>query len=400
MPNIVLPKPHAGQMKVYNSQTRFRVLACGRRWGKTVVESVLAAQTALKDGRPVGWFAPNYKYLTEPYRELKRRLAPVITASNHERFIEVFNSHRIDFWTLEDVDSGRSYKYGRVIVDEAGMVPKLAENWENAILPTLTDYEGDALFGGTPKGRNFFYEMYMRGAEGVDGWESFQMPTSSNPHLPPSAYDQERLLNEGLPERSYRQEYLAEFLDDAGGVFIGVADVIDKGRNMNESATGRNFAGVDLAQTQDWTVVTVFDENGRQVYFDRFQRLSWELTVERIYNGLLPYSPIVMIDATGVGAPIYESLARKDGLQVIPFKFTAPSKAALIESAVATVQRKDIALMDIRQQTEELQAYEYEVTSAGNVRMNAPQGMHDDCVIAVSLAIKAMNRPSFSFGSA
>lgn len=391
---ILLPKPHSGQLEVYKSNARYRVMSCGRRWGKTKIEQVTAAQTAIQKQLPVGWFAPNYKYLGEPYRELKRRLAPIVTASNHERFLEVCGSHRIDFWTLEDLDAGRGYKYGRVIIDEAGMVKHLEEVWEKAISPTLADYEGDALFGGTPKGRNFFYELFQRGKNGIDGWESFQMPTSTNPHLPPSAYDKERLLAEGLSERAYLQEYEAEFLDDAGGVFVGVAGVVDQGRTENEPPKpgGRYSAGVDLAQTQDWTVVCILDHQGRQVYFDRFQRLSWEITTTRVAEAVRKYGATAVIDATGVGAPVYEDLVNR-GVNVQPFKFTSVSKAGLVEKAVAAVQRQDVSLMDIRQQTEELQAFEYEVTASGNVRMNAPQGMHDDCVIAFCLAWNAAERP-------
>lgn len=395
--NIVLPKPHSGQAEVYRSTAQYRVLSCGRRWGKTNLMQTEAVRRAIKRAQPVGWFAPNYKYLGEPYRELCLKLTPIIVAKNHERFITLANGVRIDFWTLEDENSGRGFKYGLAIVDEAGMVKNLGERFDNAIQPTLTDLDGDAIFGGTPKGRNYFFTLFMRGIEGIPGWESFQKPTSTNPFLPPARYDPEILLAQGYPERSYQQEYLAEFLDDAGGVFIGVDAVIDKGRSQNEAPLPgvRYFCGIDLAQSQDFTVISIFDQGGRQVYFDRFQRLSWELTIQRLIIAISEYGATGFVDATGVGAPIYEALVAA-GVDIMPFQFTAQSKGGLIERAVATVQRKDIRLMDILIQTDELKAYEYEVTKSGNVRMNAPEGMHDDCVIAVALAINAMAVPKFN----
>lgn len=372
-------------------------MSCGRRFGKTNLMQSLSAEKLIRDQLPVGWFAPNYKYLGEPYRELVRRLAPIIVGKNHERFIALANGVRLDFWTLEDDDAGRGFKYGRVIIDEGGMVKDLMDKFEKAIRPTLTDYSGDVVVGGTPKGRNGFYQMYANGIGGVEGWESFNKPTSANPYLPKEEYDQEVLLNQGYPERAYRQEYLAEFLDDAGGVFIGVHDVIDKGRSQNEAPLPgvRYFCGIDLAQSQDFTVISIFDQGGRQVYFDRFQRLSWELTIQRLIIAISEYGATGFVDATGVGAPIYEALVAA-GVDIMPFQFTAQSKGGLIERAVATVQRKDIRLMDILIQTDELKAYEYEVTKSGNVRMNAPEGMHDDCVIAVALAINAMAVPKFN----
>lgn len=394
MPNIVLPKPHAGQLPIYRDSARYRVLACGRRFGKTELEKIEAVKAAIAGGKPVGWFAPHYKYLAEPYRDLRQCLAPVTTKRNHNRFIELNNGSRIDFWTLDDEDAGRGHKYGLAVIDEAGMVPGLGDVWNEAIRPTLTDYAGRAIFAGTPKGRNFFAELFQRGRDGLEGWSSHHMPTSANPTIPKAEYDQAKLLAEGLPERAYRQEYMAEFLDDAGGVFVGVADAVDAGRFQNEPPKKgvRYVAGIDLAQTEDWTVVVIFDGDGRQVYFDRFQRLSWALTVERCANALELYSASCVIDATGVGQPIFEAIRQKR-VRVEPFKFTQVSKAGLVESAVAAIQRGDIRLMDIKTQTDELQAFEYEVTRTGNVRMSAPMGIHDDCVIAVCLAVKALTRP-------
>lgn len=400
MIQIRLPRPHAGQYPILTDKHRFKVVACGRRFGKTIEEMIEAAETTIRDGLPVGWFVPNYKYMKEPWKEITNRFAPAIASKNKsDRVIELRNGGRIDFWTLDNDDPGRSYKYAKAIVDEAGMVPNLGELWNDAILPTLTDYSGRAVFGGTPKGRNFFCEIFNRGnnPDEYSEWKSFHAPTSANPYLPKLAYDRDYLLSQGLPDRSYRQEFLAEFIDDAGGVFIGVDMIIDKGRAVNEPpvAGKRYFCGIDLAQSQDFTVISIFDQDGRQVYFDRFQRLSWELTIQRLIIAISEYGATGFVDATGVGAPIYEALVAA-GVDIMPFQFTAQSKGGLIERAVATVQRKDIQLMDILIQTDELKAYEYEVTKSGNVRMNAPEGMHDDCVIAVALAINAMAVPKFN----
>lgn len=401
MADILLPKPHTAQKPIRASKARFRVLACGRRFGKTVTGMLDAAEMVLRCGLPYGWFAPSYKYLTEPYRELKWRLAPVITGFTHNQYLEIMGRVRIDFWTLEDANAGRGFKYGGVGVDEAAMVPNLMEIWHEAIRPTLADLEGRAMFMSSPKGNNGFGKLFQHGLNGTAGWESFHMPTSANPHIPPAEYDREILLNGGMPERVYRQEYLAEFLDDAGGVFIGVDDVVQKGAAVSEMVlpVGRSFAGIDLAQTTDFTVITILDAQGNQIYFDRFNKLSWNATVERVANAIAMHKATALVDATGVGSPIYEAL-RDRGLAVDPFVFTAQSKAALIENAAATVQRKDVSLLDIPIQTSELKSYEYQVSKSGTVKLGAPEGLHDDCVIALALAIRAMERPRLVVGVA
>lgn len=225
-----LPKRilHAGQQQAWDEQKRFNVLACGRRWGKTILGQELVLR-ALERGWSVAWGAPNYKYLQEPEDDLYRLLGGVEGAvvRKAERRILMPNGGKAEFWTLDDSDAGRSKKYHRWIIDEAAMVAGLGPLWQNAIRPTLTDFAGDAWFLSTPKGpSDAFASFYERGQE--DGeWKSWRMPTGTNPHLPASEYDWQNLEAEGMPRSVYQQEYLAEFVMPAGAVF----DCFDEARN-------------------------------------------------------------------------------------------------------------------------------------------------------------------------
>lgn len=383
----MLPAFHPGQIQVHQTAKRFNVLACGRRWGKTKFGIAKATEPAL-GGIPVGWFAPAYKYLKEPWRELKRLLAPVtVKASETDKFIELVTGGRIDFWTLDDADAGRSYKYGRIIADEAAMVKHLGEWWNEAGRPTLADYQGDAWFLSTPKGRNYFWQLWGRDDPEFASW---QMPTSVNPYI--SAVEIEAARKE-TPELAFRQEWLAEFIDEVGGVFRGIYDVIDLGRDAPEAARPerRYVMGVDLARYQDWTVLSVFDDTGRQVALIRFNQISWERQVATIREMADRYRASVLIDSTGVGDPIYERL-RSLGVSIQPYQFTAASKEALINNLAMAIEQQTIRLMDVQAQANELMAYEYEQTAAGRLKMNAPSGMHDDIVIADALAVWQLQR--------
>lgn len=339
-------------------------------------------------GKPVGWFAPNFKYLTESWRDFVRYLGPVITRkSETERRIELVGGGSIEFWSLEDPDSGRSRKYQRVCIDEAAKARHLELAWNGAIRATLADYRGDADFYSTPRGHDFFWRAFSWGQDGGNPeWACWQFPTASNPFIDAREIEAARLQ---LPERVFRQEYLAEFLDDAGGVFRGVRDVIDAGRNVNEpaAAPGRNgyMLGVDLAKVEDFTVLTVLDANLGQVYHERFNQISWERQIAGITRVANAFRADIVIDSTGVGDPIFERL-RTAGLPVVPFGFTNASKEALINNLAMKIEQGKIRLMDLDVQTNELLAYEYELTPSRNVRMNAPAGMHDDCVISLALA--------------
>jgi hypothetical protein len=383
---LILNELHPAQEAALQSFRRFNVVACGRRWGKTVLGSDWLIDPAL-DGFPVAWFSPTYKMLGEVWREVKGLLAPVTQAvSVQDHRLELLTGGVVDMWSLDSFDSVRGRKYKRVALDEAAMVPNLEEAWNAAIRPTLTDYQGDAGFFSTPKGMNFFRQAFSHGQDDLfPEWYSCQQPTVANPYISPDEVEAARL---SLPERVFQQEYLAMFLEDAGGVFRGVREVIDAGRKENEEPkVGERYGlGVDIARVQDFTVLSVLDSKKRQVYHERFNQISWERQLAAIERVSLKYNKArVLMDSTGVGDPIYEAL-RKKGLSVEGYGFTNASKEALIDALALSIENKSIALMDLPTQTNELQAYQYELTAARNVRMNAPEGMHDDCVIALALS--------------
>jgi len=344
------------------------------------------------EGFPVGWFAPRFKYLTEVWRDFRRVLKPITRHKDEsQRRIELVTGGSIEFWSLEDGDAGRSRKYKRIVIDEAAKVKNLEQAWTQAIRPTLTDFRGGADFYSTPKGRNFFWKTFTYGLDPLrPDWATWSdgpnrgLPTFLNPFIDPQEIED---LRRGLPERVFRQELLAEFLEDAGGVFRGVAEAVDQGRSQNDAPDRHRHytAGVDLARVEDFTVICVLDALGRQVYFERFNQISWERQIAAVVAVAEAYDADVVLDSTGVGDPIFERL-RNAGLSVVPYAFTNASKEALINHLAMSIEQGKIRLMDLEEQTAELLAYEYELTPSRNVRMNAPEGMHDDCVIGLALA--------------
>lgn len=209
---LTLPKPHLMQRRVLADARRFNVLVCGRRWGKSTLGIELATRPTLA-GYPVGWFAPTYKLLLESWRDVERTLRPVLRRSNAtERRMELITGGVLEFWTLEDENAGRSRKYKRAIVDEAGLVPALLDRWQSAIRPTLADYTGDGWLMGTPKGHGDFETLYQRGDE-LREWASWRRSTDDNPTIAP---DEVAAMREELGPRFAAQELDAEFIDDAG----------------------------------------------------------------------------------------------------------------------------------------------------------------------------------------
>jgi len=140
-------------------------------------------------------------------------LAPITyKANDQEKRIELETGGVVEAWSLDagsDVSRGR--KYSLVVIDEAAIERQLDVKWQLAIRPTLTDLQGSAWFFSTPKGFNFFYELFTRCdcPEYADTWQSWQMPTSTNPYIPPEELE---LLQQELPRNYYDQEYNAKFV--------------------------------------------------------------------------------------------------------------------------------------------------------------------------------------------
>jgi Terminase large subunit, T4likevirus-type, N-terminal len=179
---ISLQKPHINQQKILDTRKRFNYLRCGRRFGKTSLISFLTAENI--EGI-TGVFAPTYKDLHEIWQEVKFRFANVIASKNEQQKQIIFVSGgKIDFWSLEDPNSGRGRKYHRVIVDEAEKVAKLEEAWKNTIRFTLMDFAGDSYMLTTPKGVKTYFDTLFKEAVKDEFSETFQYSTADNPHIP------------------------------------------------------------------------------------------------------------------------------------------------------------------------------------------------------------------------
>ena len=209
--------PHPAQEQVIRESSRWNLLACGRRWGKTVLGMDRLIEPALQ-GFPCAWFAPNYRYLAETWRTMLDMLQPVLAGKNEqERRIELIGGGAIECWSLDSPDAGRGRKYKRIVVDEAAIVPDLETAWQQSIRATLTDLRGDAWFLSTPKGvTGYFHTLYQRGLDPDSDWRAWQMPTSANPYIHPDEIEDAR---RDLSELAFSQEYEARFVSWEGAVF-------------------------------------------------------------------------------------------------------------------------------------------------------------------------------------
>jgi hypothetical protein len=334
-----------------------------------------------------GWLvAPTYDLAMEEWRHANDILFNVIDhsrTSKQKKVLFFFDGSELEVKSADSKDTTlRGAGLDFAIMAEAARIPR--EAWEQGVRPALSDKLGRAVFGSTPKGKNWFYELYLRGLDPSSEYQSWHLPSNSRPSFPQSEWD---TLKTTLPDMIFKQEFQAEFLEDSSAVFRGMGAII--GGEFQDPKPGRQYLiGVDLARTVDFTVVTVIDKLTRAVvYFDRFNQLEWPFQKKRIKAVAVKYNDaFVWLDSSGLGDPIEHDL-RRDGVRCQGIKFTNTSKKELIEFLSIAIEQKLISYPRIEILLNELSAYEYQLLPSGDLRYCAPQGMHDDCVISLALAV-------------
>jgi len=370
------------QRQVLTSDARFRVVAAGRRTGKTTLAGFeTARRMAAADGDWLGyWIAPTHDIADTGFRLMTDALPDDVIADTKlspPREIELVHGPRLGFRT---VSGGANVSVGLdwVVIDEAAKdIPE--RTWTQELRPTLSDRNGDALFISTPDGQGWFYDWWQRGqSPDHPDVKSWRWSTYANPHVPDEEVD---AAGDELPDRIFAQEYLAEFRDDTGGVFDADAAAAD----YQPAAVGGPYrAGVDLARSEDYLAIVVLGADGHVAHLTRERDLSWpqiQSRVERVHG---QYECPVAIDATRDNKVVADLEAA--GVDIRPVTFSAQRKQALVENLAAGIEADEVTVPEDTVLETELAVFEYETTRAGNVRYGAPEGHHDDTVDALAMA--------------
>jgi len=415
--------PHAAQMAIHRARDkRFRMVCTGRRFGKTLcLAAELLDRGGCEKGGDYGWVAPTYNVAERGIEAFRMFGYGFVQESGRAPCrVEFQGRHglqrtRIWFLSADNPDSMRGFGFQGVVIDEAAMMP--ADVWNYVLRPTISQTLGWAMLVSTPVGRNWFYDLFTRGNDPAEtDYQSFTFPSNASPFFPAQDWEDARKRH---AEHAFRQEYMAEFLEDGAGVFKGIDACLILETGNSTQGTPRNVViGCDVAKHTDWTVLIAMDaETGRCFAMDRFNQLDWPIQKERIVNFARRYGGRVIMDATGIGDPIYDDL-RRVLPDIEPFKLTMGSKVDLIQELVLAIAERQVSWpgaanrsqkTEVRSQngkflatdgvdfrgleagnweilTNELKRYEYETAPQGGFRYGAPSGFHDDCVIALALA--------------
>jgi len=385
--------PYYQQQLFHESRARFRVVCAGRRFGKSLMACAEAFKLATNQPKQRGWIiSPTFKLSEEDWRILKE-ISPNIAIQEiklADKKLVYRNGSEIEMKSADNEASLRGAGLHFLIIDEAS---RIKEDSFHAVRPSLADKGGKAILISTPKGKNWFYSEFMKGQDPNNKeYESWRFSSKVNPYFSINEYNE---LQANLPADVFSQEIEAEFIDQASSVFRNIKDRI-AGRTESPKMNEKYYMGVDLAKHQDFTCMIILNSKKQLVFYDRFNRLDWNIQKKKIISVAKKYNNAsVLLDSTGIGDPLIDDLQKinedsyitgHDSINIQGFKFTNTSKQQLISNLQLAFETGTITYPKIPVLIDELESYEYQILESGRFKFGAPAGLHDDTVTSLALA--------------
>jgi hypothetical protein len=382
---VDFPLLHPGQEKVLNHRARFKVLACGRRWGKSELGKTEILKAAHLEHKRCWWIAPTYQMASQIWRDLKKAVKHLkgVAISAAERRIDLPKGGMIAIRSAHKPDKLRGEGLDFAVIDEAAFIARQA--WSEVIRPMLATTRGGALFLSTPHGRNWFWDIFRIGLDPEESeWQSFHFKSADAGLIDP---EELASIQRNTAEVIWQTEYEAKFSDDSGQVFRRVTEASAPAPCDQPQPGHAYVAGVDWGRSRDYTAIAILDAaTQKMVALERFNQVGWELQRDRLAALAQKWRPqVIWAEANSIGEPNIEALVRQ-GLPIRGFYTSAKSKAPLIEALALAIERNDITLLDDPVLLGELADYSFERLPGGGYRYGAPPGAHDDTVIAAALA--------------
>lgn len=388
---------HPKQLKAFQSEARYVMVNSGRRGGKGKLgarkvweEASQDPWSKLKTNNPEA--VPQILITATTYPQIRDTLVPNLNVELPKGFAHYNKSEHIYYCDngcqvlLRSIDNPEPLRgLGEFVIrywgDEFALYPTMV--WDEILRYCIVDNIAPVLFTSTPKGAGKFKELSDKGIGGDKGYDYYHWTSYENIFLPEGALDE----FEDLPINIYNQEVLAQFIDDFGGVFRGIKEIV--AGDWEDTIQGESYsAGLDLAKHEDFTVLKIMKDSTKQVvYSNRFQSHDWDVQYDIIEADLKRYNnALCWMDSTGIGDPIFDNL-NKRGLRLHGFKIKSNEvKANLIGHLIIAVNEKAFTHPDDPIWTNEMKIFQAETLPISKlIRYAAPAGYHDDEVIATAL---------------
>ena len=386
--------PHTKQKEMINSilesKSKYHVACVGRQFGKSLMAMNLVLYWGINKGpAKILWVSPVYSQTDKVQKELMQAIGDsgIVKSCNYSsNEITLKNGTTILFRSAERYDNIRGLTCDYGVIDEAAFCKD--EAWQEAIRPVFMVRGKKVLFISTPKGKNFFYDLYQLGInEDYPQYKNYTGTSYDTPYIDPIDITDAKKT---LPENVFKQEYLAAFIDSGGEVFSN----LDKNTfAAYPQPQGKVFCGIDLGKQEDYTVATFIDSRGQVVDIYRSNAQEWTTMVTEIVTRIRKWNATTMIEVNSIGDVIFE-MVKKQWQDTHPFVTTSKSKQEIVEGLILDMNDTVIKIPQPQLFSwlyNELSMFTYDYNpKTRSIKYGHPSGQHDDTVI--SLAIANYNR--------
>ena len=380
--------------EAFLSTVRILVIKAGRRTGKTFNFVLwLLIQLINNAGKSGLWVDTKHsnidKYVERYFKPMlkKMNLWDKCNWNQQKKVLTLHNGSYIDFGSAERPEMMEGFGYDFAVLNEAGIILKKKTLWDNTLYPMIKHAMVRII--GTPKGKNTFETLYRK-------YDHYSFSAYDSPYWTEQEIQEAK---ETMTQEAFAQEMMADFIEGAGAVFRNIIENIG-GELLESPVEGRSYVlSADLAKHTDFTVIFIADKETRQiVYHDRFNQIDWGLQKSRIIEAYHKFKCVNgIIDATGVGDGIFDDLINA-GLSLEGFKFTATTKQELVSNLSVAMDNQNIHYPRIETLIDELSIYAYEQRANGTFSYSAPEGFHDDEVMALALINRTLNFKPIDYG--
>ena len=377
------------------------VVKSSRQKGKTITVANILLFYAINHRTKNYYIAPTLKQAKEIYKTITSAIGNsgiVKTSNATDLIIGLINGSKINFKSAEQgTEALRGYTCdGILCIDEAAFID---DEIFHTILPWTDFNKADILMTSTPFVKaGFFWDYYNYGLEGSHNtvtidWSDIRYKDEIDKILTPEMLEEYRSI---LPANTFKTEYLGEWLDDDGSVFLNFKNCTE----LNKiSPNDKLFVGIDWGNggNNDDTVLSILNQNAKQVYLGYKNNLSPTQQIDWISGVLKPIKNQIVVckpELNSIGTPYTDMLKKRlQYMKIEGFNTSNQSKNEIVSQLQVAFEQEKIKILPDEKQLRELSYYaaEYNLKTK-TLTFNAPNGLNDDIPIALMLSYDALEK--------
>ena len=384
---------------VQDKRYKYVTVVFSRQSGKTVLMLVLCIQWLMERNVSIAYICRNFILAKKLYRDLIKILPKEIvkSANGSDLLIESTNGSVLTFYSAEQGASLRGQTFNYMICDEFAFHKQEQTDgtmlWNDILSPTLKARGRKCIFVSTPLGKNnIFYEMYQRGiSDDFPKYASILKTIYDDGFISPDEIEE---IRKSIPELSFKQEYMCEWLDDGLSFFQGFSDCFD----IDSYSGTKCWIGCDLSgDGSDSTVCAKVSENGNVELFEAVGTL--DMKYRQISDFIDRSNPVaVYCENNGIGLPMIGEIKKlsRNKNRIYEWTTSNSSKEEIVSDMAVAIANKEVHFIKSDMKTyNELGNFVVSVSKTRKLTFAARGSGHDDRVMATAIALRC--RDDFKF---